>query len=98
MEQPIYLFSRALRDVELKYNLVEKQAYALVKALNYFRIYLLHSKVITFVPNITVKDVLLQPNTDGRKGRWLTKILEFDIEIRPTKLIKGQGLTHLMAK
>ena len=48
------------------------------------------------MPNITVKDVLLQLDTNGRRGQWLTKILEFDVEIKPTKLIKGQGLAHLM--
>ena len=58
----------------------------------------MHSKVIAFVPNIVVKDVLLQPDTEGKRGRWISKILEFEIEIRPTKLVKGQGLAHLMAE
>jgi hypothetical protein len=38
-EQPIAFFSRALRDAELKYDIMEKQAYALVKALKSFRVY-----------------------------------------------------------
>ena len=97
-EQPISFFSRALRYAELKYSPIEKHAYALVKALKAFHIYIVHSKVIAFVPNIVVKDVLLQPDTKGTRGRWIAKILEFDIEIRPTKLIKGQGLARLMAK
>ena len=88
-EHPISFFSRALRDVELKYSPIEKQAYALVKALKAFHIYIVHSKVITFVPNIVFKDVFLQPDIEGKRGRWIAKILEFDIEIRPTKLIKG---------
>lgn len=87
---------RALRDAELKYSLVEKQAYALVKALKSFRVYILHSKIIAYVPNTVVKDVLMQPDTEGKRGRWIAKIPEFDIEIKPTKLIKGQGLAHLM--
>ena len=58
LEQPIAFFSKTLRDYELKYSILEKQAYALVKALNFFRIYVLHSKVISFVPNAAVKDVL----------------------------------------
>ena len=86
-----------MTDVELKYSLIEKQAYALVKALKSFRVYILHSKIIAYVPNIVVKDVLMQPDTEGKRGRWIAKILEFDIEIKPTKLIKGQGLAHLMA-
>ena len=58
-EQPISFFSRALRDAELKYNLIETEAYALVKSLKSFRVYILHSKVIAYVPNIAVKDVLV---------------------------------------
>jgi hypothetical protein len=56
-EQPISFYSRALRDVELKYSLVEKQAYALVKAMKSIRVYIMHSKIIAYVPNTTIKDV-----------------------------------------
>jgi hypothetical protein len=41
IEQPIAYFSRALRDVEVRYDIMEKQAYALVKALQAFRTYVL---------------------------------------------------------
>ena len=40
---------------------------------------------------------MMQPDTEGKRGRWIAKILEFDIEIKPTKLIKCQGLSCLMA-
>jgi hypothetical protein len=42
LEQPIAFFSRALRDVELKYDIMHKQAYALVKSIKSFRFYVLH--------------------------------------------------------
>ena len=58
-EQPISFYSKKLRDAELKYSLVEKQAYALVKALKSFRVYILHSKIIAYVPNTVVKDVMM---------------------------------------
>jgi hypothetical protein len=35
-------------------------------------------------------------NNDGRSGRWLAKIQEFDLEVKPTKLVKGQGLRKLL--
>ena len=62
--------------------MIEKQAYALVKSLKYFRVYILHSKVIAYVANIAIKDVLVQSDTEGKRGRWIAKILEFDLEIR----------------
>jgi hypothetical protein len=42
MEKPISFFSRALRDEEVKYDIMEKQAYALVKDLKYLGVYVLH--------------------------------------------------------
>jgi hypothetical protein len=97
-EQPIAFFSKSLRDAELKYDILEKQAYAMVKVLKSFRTYVLHSKIITYVPTSSVKYILVQPNSDGRRGRWLAKIQDFDLEVKPTKLVKGQGLAKLLAE
>ena len=97
MEQPNSFFSKALRDAPLKYNIMEKHAYALIKALKDFRVYILHSHTIAYVPNIIVKDILSQ-DPDGKRGKWIAVILEYDLEIKPTKLIKGQGLAKLMAE
>jgi len=77
---------------------MEKQAYALVKAIKDFRIYILYSHVIAYVPNAIVKDILTQEGLEGKRGKWIASILEYDIEIRPTKLIKGQGLAKLMSE
>jgi hypothetical protein len=98
LEQPISFFSRALRDAEVKYDIMEKQAYALVKALKAFRVYVLHSKIIAYVPSASVKDILIQPDIDGRRSKWIARILEFDLEIKPTKLVKGQGLAKLLVE
>jgi hypothetical protein len=89
-EQPIAFFSKALKDAEIRYEIMEKQAYALVKALKAFIVYVFHSKVTAYVPSASVKDILVQPDIDGRRGRWIARILEFDLEIRPTKLVKGK--------
>ena len=97
MEQPIAFFSRDLRDSLLKYNVMEKQAYALVKTLKDLRVYMLHSHVIAYVPNSVVKDILTQPDPDGRRGKWIVVLLEYDLEIKPTKLVKGKQLSRLMA-
>jgi hypothetical protein len=97
-EQPIAFFSKALRDAALNYNIMEKQAFTLVKAIKDFRVYILHSHTIAYVPNVVVKDILTQDNPDDRRGKWIAVIMEYDIEIKPTKLIKGQGLAKLMVE
>jgi len=98
VERPIAFFSRIIRDQALKYNIIEKQALALVNALKDFRVYILSSHIIAYVPNATVKDVLVQAEPEGRRGKWIAALLEYDVEIKPTKLIKGQGLAKLMAE
>lgn len=88
IEHPVAFFSKTLRDVELRYELIEKQAYALIKYLKAFRIYILHSKVIAYVPSALVKDILTQPDINGKREKWIAKFIEFDIEVKPTKLFK----------
>ena len=85
-----------LRDGELKYDIMEKQAYALVKSLIDFRVYVLHSHIIAYVPSSVVKAILTQPDPEGKLAKWIVLLLEYDIEIKPTKLIKGQGLENIM--
>ena len=58
----------------------------------------LHSKVISYVPNAAVKDVLTRPDSEGKRGKWIAKIMEYDVDIRPTKLVNGQGLAKLLAE
>lgn len=97
-EQPVAFFSKVLRDVEVKYEPLEKQAYALIKALKAFRIYILQAKVIAYVPSSSVKDVLIQPDIYGKRSKWIAKLIEFEIEIKLVKLVRGQGLAKLLAE
>ena len=87
-----------MRDASLKYNITEKQAFALVKAIKDFRVYILHSHIIAFVPNTVVKDIFTQIDPNLKRGKWIAIILEYDIEIKITKLIKGKGLKKLMVE
>ena len=34
----------------------------------------------------------------GIRGKWVSKIQEYDLEIKPTKLIKGQGLAKMLTQ
>jgi hypothetical protein len=95
-EQPISFLSQSLRDDALKYNFMENKALALVKSIKYFRVYILHSHIIAYVPNPVVKDILTQNSPDGKRGKWISIIFEYDIEIKPTKLITCQRLDKLM--
>ena len=45
-----------------------------------------------------MKDVLTQPDIDGKRAKWIAKLIEFDVEVKPTKLVRGLGHAKLMAK
>ena len=97
-EQPIAFMSRALQHLELKYTTMEKQAYALVKSLKHFITYVGYSKIIGYVPHSAIKDIVSQQDFLGIRGKWVSKIQEYDLEMKSTKLIKGQGLANIFTQ
>ena len=97
LEQPIAFYSKILRDATLIYDIMDKKSYSMVRALKEFRVYILHSHIIAHVPSTSIEEVLTQSEPDGRRAKWRTILLEYDLEIKPTKLIKGKGLDKLMA-
>ena len=60
----------------------------MVRALKEFIVYILHSHVIAHVPSTAIKEVLTQLDPTGRRAKWIAILLEYDLEIKPTKLIK----------
>ena len=71
VEWLIAFFRKVLRDGEIKYDIMEKQAYALIKSLKYFRVYVLHSHIIAYVPSNVVKRTLTQPDPEGKTAKWI---------------------------
>ena len=57
-DHPISFFSKTLRDAEMKYDPIEKHAYALIKSLKAFNIYILHAKIPCLCPFICYEGCL----------------------------------------
>jgi hypothetical protein len=53
---------------------------------------------MTFVPSSSVKEIMVQPEIEGKRGKWIVKLLEYDLHINHTKLIKGQGLAKFLSE
>jgi hypothetical protein len=96
-EKTITFMSKNLRGVELKYTINKNQDYTLVQSLHHFRIYVRYNKIIAYVPYPVVKDVLTQKECLGGRGKWVSKIQECDLYIKPTKIIKGKGLAKMLS-
>jgi hypothetical protein len=97
MKNPFPSFSKAIRDAKIKYDILEKQSYTLVKSLKAFKVYVLQSIIISYVPSNNVKGILVQTNSEGKTGKCIFKLLEYDLHINPTKLIKEKGLARLLS-
>lgn len=97
-EYPISFMSRNLTDDELNYTLTEKRAYDLVKSLNQFKTYVGYSRIVSYVTYLVVKDVLVQHDGLGAREKWIYRVQEYDLDIRPIKIIKGQGLDRMLVE
>eukprot|EP00253_Pinus_taeda_P013331 PITA_13331 len=96
-EAPISFFSPKLQGAELNYSDVEKHAYAIFKAIKYFRPFLLktHTKII--VPFPAVRNILVQKDVGEKRANWVTALQEYDIEIKLANIVRGQGFCKMLA-
>eukprot|EP00253_Pinus_taeda_P005513 PITA_05513 len=91
LEAPISFYSSNLQGVELNYSEVEKKAFVVYKVVKHYRPFLLkaHTKVI--VPFSAVRQLLIQRELGEKMANWVTALQEYDLEIKPAKIVRGQG-------
>ncbi|KAH9296739.1 hypothetical protein KI387_044767, partial [Taxus chinensis] len=97
-ELPIAFMSYVLKAHELKYTMMEKHAFAVVKVVKQFHFYILNSHSVVLVPDTTIKSILTQQEFGTKRGNWVEKVQEYDLDIKPTKLVQGKGLCELIAE
>ena len=99
IQAPIAFMNMPLKNQELRYSQMEKHAYAVVRALKNFRFYILHSHSVIYVSDFVVKGILTQQEVGcNNRGAWIEKFQEFDIEIKPKKLVRGNALCKALEK
>jgi hypothetical protein len=95
-EVPIAFMSSAFKGVELNYPAVDRQAYAVFKAVENFWSYLLKSRTKVIVPYPAVRNLLVQKELGEKRANWVTSLQEYDLEITPAQIVRGQGLCKLV--
>ncbi|KII70298.1 Retrovirus-related Pol polyprotein from transposon 17.6 [Thelohanellus kitauei] len=73
--------SRALSPTECKFSTYELECLAIVYALKQFRQYLLGKKFQLFSDHEPLKWLLNNKSRNGRVGRWVMQLQEFDFDI-----------------
>ena len=91
-EVPIAFMSSAFKGAELNYPVVDQQAYVVFKAVKHFRSYLLKSRTKIIVPYPAIRNLLVQKELGKKRANWVTSLQEYDIEITPAQIVRGQGL------
>jgi len=69
-----------------------------MKGLKKFKHYVSHNRIFVFTIHQDVRNYVIQGDLGEGKIGWITKIMEYDIEIKPTKLIRGRALYENIAK
>ena len=81
-----------LQGEELNNPAIDKQSFEMFKVVKHLCPYLLSSHTKIIVSHSVVRSLLIHKHLGDRRGNWLTSLQEFDLEIKPAKLVKGQGL------
>ena len=80
-ENVISYASRSLSDREKKYSATEKEALAVVFAIDHFRAYLLDRKYTVVTDHLAFRWLHFF-NPKGRLGRWVMDLKEYSSDVR----------------
>ena len=73
-EFSVSFMRKGLQGVELKYLLIDKEAFVVFKAMKHFHPYLLGSHTKIIVPHSVVISLLIQKEQGSRQGNWITTL------------------------
>jgi hypothetical protein len=76
----------------MNYPEVDKHTYAVFKVVKHFHPFLLKYKTKVIVPYPIVRNLLVQKDLVEKRENWITTLQEYDLKIKPAKIIKGKGL------
>eukprot|EP00253_Pinus_taeda_P027969 PITA_27969 len=78
-------------------EIVVRQAYAVFKAIKYFRPFLLKTRTKIIVRFPAVRNLLVQKEVGEKRANWVTALQEYDVEIKRASIVKGQGFCKILA-
>ena len=77
-------------DLKTRYSPIEKLCLCLYLSCTKLRHYLLSAKCIVISMADVIKHMLSMPILNGRMGKWILAISEFDLRYKLTKAVKGK--------
>ena len=97
-ERDIYFVSRRLLDAEIRYSPVERLCLCLYFSCTKLRHYLLSAECVVVSKDDVIRDKLSLPILNGRIGKWILALLEFDLRYESAKAVKGQAIADFVVQ
>jgi hypothetical protein len=97
-EGVIAYLSRRLLHEEIRYTFIEKLCLAVYYACTKCHHYLLASSCTTISQYDVVKYMLQKPILSGKLGKWVYALVEYDLEYKPLKAMKGQVVADFIVE
>ena len=94
---PIYYVSKALREAELRYPMVEKLALALVTTGERLKYYF-QSYPVVVRTDLPLKKAMQRPELSGRLVRWAMQLGDYGIKYEARKASKAQALADFIVE
>ncbi|XP_061375189.1 uncharacterized protein LOC133317342 [Gastrolobium bilobum] len=94
-QELIYFISRALQGAEVRYQKLEKVAFALLITARRLRLYFQGHQIIVLT-NQPIRQVLHKPDLVGRMTNWAIELSEYDITYEIRKAIESQALADFI--
>jgi hypothetical protein len=97
-ENLVMFMSTGLQGDELNYPLMEKQAFVVHEEIKQFRSYILKNHTKFIVPHLEVRSLFVKKELGERQGNWMMNLQEYDLELKPTNIVKFQGFCKLVTQ
>ena len=97
-ERVVFYLSRRLLDPETRYSPTEKFCLCLYFSCTKLRHYLLSAKCTVVSKADMIKHMLSKPILNGRVGKWILMLSEFDLKYESAKAAKGQIMTNFITQ
>ena len=95
-ERVVFYLSRRLLDPETRYSPTEKLYLCLYFSCTKLRHYLLSAECTVVSKADVVKHMLSMPILNGRVGKWILALSEFDLNYESAKAVKGQVMADFI--
>ena len=87
-ERVVFYLSRRLLDLETRYSPIEKLCLYLYFSCTKLRHYLSAECIVVSKTDV-IKHMLSMPILNGRMGKWILALSEFDLRYESAKAVKG---------